>query len=341
MEVVGRAIIHAVKDLSQTGEVRRAATGLAAQIGFDDADVGKVAIVATELARNIAIHGGGGQVVLRHVSLNECEGIDLLAMDQGPGMADVGRCLRDGFSSVGTAGIGLGAVQRFSSCFDIFSAPGMGTTVFSRLWQVPPPPPAGDDGQIKIGAVSVPHSHETVCGDAWATAFHDGRVYLAMADGLGHGLPAYTAASEAMRLFRENLGQSPEQIMQAVHRGLGPTRGAAVAILDCDRATQQVRYCGIGNISAAIYWPGGALNLTSHNGTVGHILRKAQEFTYRWPSDGLLVAHTDGLRSPGRPDRYPGLMRHDPNVVAAVLYRDYGRAHDDATVLALRQAAVA
>ena len=91
--------------------------------------------------------------------------VELLAIDRGPGLTDLQRCLRDGFSSGRTAGTGLGAVRRLSATFDIYSTPGAGTAVLSRV--------AGGDDEVfraqtfEWAAVSTPAAHEHICGDAW------------------------------------------------------------------------------------------------------------------------------------------------------------------------------
>ncbi len=121
--------IH-VSDSSQVGEVRRQANRLAVEAGLNETDCGKVSIVATELANNIARYAPGGEVLLRSLGQPLTSGIEILAVDRGPGMQDTSQCLTDGFSSGGTAGQGLGAVQRMSTEFDLFSSQPTGTVVF-------------------------------------------------------------------------------------------------------------------------------------------------------------------------------------------------------------------
>src|SRR5262245_55928728 len=155
-----------VSDASAAGEVRRSATGLAAGLEFTEEDQGRVALVATEVATNLVKHAKDGQVVLRSLSAVEGGGVELLALDRGPGIADLARCLRDGFSTVGTSGAGLGAIRRLADQFDVTSTPGLGTTLAARLrrkGEKPGPRPAAVD----IGAVCLPVAGEEACGDAW------------------------------------------------------------------------------------------------------------------------------------------------------------------------------
>ncbi|HEU4753841.1 MAG TPA: SpoIIE family protein phosphatase, partial [Armatimonadota bacterium] len=109
------------------------------------------------------------------------------------------------------------------------------------------------------------------------------------------------------------------------------------ALADLDPAARSLRYAGIGNISGTLLRPEGSQSLVSHNGTVGHQVRKIQEFSYPWPAGALLVLHSDGLGSAWRLDRYPGLVARHPEIIAAVLYRDFRRERDDVTVVVARE----
>lgn len=328
----------AVSESSQVGEARRAATQLAGRLGFGEAEAGKVAIVVTEAASNLVKHGGGGELLLGVLERDGVAGIEILALDRGPGMADLGRCLRDGYSTAGTQGTGLGAIARLSSGFDVHSAPNAGTAVLARLW-ARPPEPEGPGGALEVGAVSQPHPAEQVCGDAWAVEQASGRVQFVVADGLGHGPTAATAAREAVRIFHDNVRRPPAEILHTIHAALRSSRGAAVLVVQIDLVDRQVCCAGVGNISGSIVSAGASRSLVSHNGTVGHSVRKVQEFLYPFPSGSLLVLHSDGLATSWRLDQYPGLAVRAPVLIAGVLYRDFKRGRDDVTVLAARERA--
>jgi hypothetical protein len=110
-----------------------------------------------------------------------------------------------------------------------------------------------------------------------------------------------------------------------------------VAIAEIDPHRGSLQYVGIGNISGAILGRDSVRNLVSHNGIVGHTVRRIQEFSYELPPDWLLVMNSDGLKTRWTLDGYAGLIRRDPTVVAAVLFRDFERGRDDATVLVANQ----
>lgn len=327
-----------LRDLSDVGEVRRASMAAAEAAGFDETGRGKVAVVANELSRNVVLHGHGGELFLRRLGPSGSGGVEIVALDKGPGM-DVGRSLRDGYSTAGTAGIGLGAVSRLSSEFEAFSAPGAGAIVRSRLWAKPADAGSEDDAPLDLGVAWAPAPGETVCGDAWAVE-HAGpqRELMMIADGLGHGPLAGEASDAARRILLEHLDAPPQDLIERMHAALRATRGAAIAVAEIDRRTRQVRFAGVGNISAALIPKGGRTqNMVSSNGTVGHEMRRVQTFTYPWDAGTLVVMHSDGVGTSWRLDPYPGLAARHPAVIAAVLYRDFKRGRDDATVLVARE----
>jgi anti-sigma regulatory factor (Ser/Thr protein kinase) len=323
-----------VSESSQIGEARRAASEFAAEMGFDSTTQGKLAIVAAEAATNLVRHSHGGELLLQSRDNGDLPGVELLALDKGPGIADLARSMRDGVSSGSSPGNGLGAMKRLSSLLDMYSAPGVGTALLARFW-----PGQQDRAPLQYGAVAVAKWGEPACGDAYAIECSTDRATLVVADGLGHGVDAAMAAEEAVRVFRRDARLAPVEILERIHGALRSTRGAAVSVAQINWSTRLVRYAGVGNISAAILAADSVRRLVSHNGTVGHELRKLQEFQYPWPEHATLIMHSDGLGSHWDLDRYAGLLARDPTLIAAVLYRDFERGRDDVSVLVVRETA--
>ena len=116
--------IFAVTEASQAAEVRRHVAALAGKLGFSETDAGKAAIVATEAATNLAKHAVQGEIVVRSLVAPDRNGIEILALDKGPGMVNVAQSLRDGYSTAGSPGTGMGAMSRLAGSFDLHSAPG-------------------------------------------------------------------------------------------------------------------------------------------------------------------------------------------------------------------------
>ena len=321
-------------DPSGPGEVRRVAAALAARMGCGEADVGRVRLVATEAATNVVKHGHGGELLLHGARDGYAWAVTLVALDRGPGLRDVPACFRDGMSTAGSPGTGLGAIRRLSTVFDLHSSPA-GTVLFAELRDGGRRPP----DRYEIGTIRVPYPGEPVCGDDVAVvSTDDGRCFVLVADGLGHGLAAAEAAEEATRLFRTSPGAGPVAVVEMLHDGLRSTRGAAAAAAEIDTRHRLVRFAGIGNIAASVQFDATLRSLVSHHGTLGHRVERVQEFTYPFPERALLVIHSDGLSARWDLSAYPGLASRHAMVVAGVLYRDFARRTDDASVVVVREA---
>jgi len=317
-----------VRDPTDVAGARRRVVALAHRMGYDETQAGRVAIVATELAQNLIRHAGGGEILSGADTLRSA-GIEIMALDRGPGMADVSACMRDGFSTGGTSGNGLGAIQRLAQEVLIHSAKGGGTAILVRM-----------GGADKLAAVRmtatmcVPKTGETVCGDSAAIVVRaNGTIGLMLADGLGHGPNAAAASQEAARLFQKHAAATPAAVLAVLHAGLRATRGAAVAAASIDPVARQVTYGGIGNIAGFITDTAGTRRMVSHSGTAGHTAGRMQEFQYPIYGRPVVVMFSDGLASSWSPEGHPGLFALDPTLIAGVLYRDHARGRDDASVV--------
>jgi anti-sigma regulatory factor (Ser/Thr protein kinase) len=324
-----------VRDASAAGHARRVVTELAERAGLGPVDVERARVVVTEAATNLVKHANGGELLLHGVHVQGHRGVSVLALDTGHGMASVGEAMRDGFSTVGTAGTGLGAMRRLSSVFDAFATSG-GFAVLCIVW--PEGAPRSENGLV-AGGINVPHPGETVSGDGWSIGTSGGATRIVMSDGLGHGAAAAEASALAMEAFRRTIDRPPVDALHGIHETLRATRGAAVALADVDRDRGLVRFAGLGNIAGTIVTGEATRSVVSQHGTAGYDVRRLQEFTYPWQRDSMLVLHSDGLTSRWTLDRYPGLIARHPMLIAGVLYRDFKRGRDDASAVVLREAA--
>ncbi len=319
-----------VTETSAVAEARRRASEIAAENGFNEGEAGRVALVVTELATNLIKHGGGGDILVGAFDDTRARGVEVIAIDKGRGIADLEACLRDGYSSAGTAGNGLGAVFRQSHTIDVVSRPGLGTGILARL-EAGAAPKAKMGALSRFGVVHVAMPGQEVCGDAWAIDESDGVTTLLVADGLGHGPDAAEASNQAVRAFHRHKGHRVATLLDYIHGALRPTRGAAVSVARVDHTSHRIEFGGIGNVAGVIATAGGARHMVSMPGTAGHIVRKIQTFEY--PSGGTVILASDGLSTSWALDRYPGLVGAHPTLIAAVLFRDFWRRRDDVTVL--------
>ena len=325
-------MITVVTEPSQVAHARRLVTEFALQAGLPEKRVGNLAIVVTELATNLIKPAGCGEILASCFDDADGSGIEILSLDRGPGMKDIAACMRDGFSTAGSLGQGLGSVARQSDQFRVYSRPGLGTIASARLVIRPAVP----ETTLQCGAAVMPYPGETDCGDGWAWARTPSGPTLFMADGSGHGLEANRAARIGIQLFMDHAGDSFDELGMRLHSGLMPTRGAAIAIARFDHAAGAVRYLGIGNINGLLLTGGQSNHMVSHNGVAGHVAPRMREFVYPYAGAALVILHSDGLTSRWDLTSYPGIAAQHPSLLTGVLLRDFRRGRDDASVVAMR-----
>jgi anti-sigma regulatory factor (Ser/Thr protein kinase) len=335
-----------VEEDSAVAGARRRASALAERIGIAGAERGRVQLVATEAATNLARHAIRGEMLLRISRLGTVSAVEIICLDRGPGMADAPTAGLDGYSTAGTLGIGLGAIERNADAGGLYSVPRDGTVMFARFLEpggartaADPVPGARPDPASgpPFAGITRPIDGEQECGDAYAAVQHDGVVYAMVCDGLGHGPLAARAAAEAVRAVSEvKLPSRPGQIVQHVHRALAGTRGGAVAVAAVDPRARRVRFAGLGNVAAWILGADRRQGMVSMPGIAGGRGRTAvREHSYDLPPDAAVVLHSDGLTGSWGVSERPGLARRDPLLVAATVLRDAGHRHDDRAVLAV------
>ncbi len=128
-------VVVEIRSSEQVSAARRQVQSRATAIGLSTLDMTKFVTAASELARNVLVHGGGGTMTLRHIHRDGKPGLQLDFEDQGPGIADVSLALRDGYTTANSLGLGLGGAQRLVHEFEIISHPGAGTHVRIAQWK--------------------------------------------------------------------------------------------------------------------------------------------------------------------------------------------------------------
>ena len=321
-----------IADTSQVSEARRTVAERTSALRFSSRTAGEAAIIATEMAGNLVKHGGGGELLLRTIGETANAGIELLALDRGRGM-DVARCLVDGYSTAASPGTGLGAIQRMSATSDFYAQIDRGSAVLATIWSHAAPE---DKSKWLVGGINVPLPGEEICGDAWVVRCHDAAIEVMMVDGLGHGPEAAKAAAAAACSFLARTGRSPSQLLDDADAALLSTRGAAMGVAVIDPRRGEVSFAGIGNTVAIVLTHEVTQNLASFGGIVGQRRIRPREFTAPWSSDSIFIAHSDGIGTRWNLSAYPGLAARHPSLIAGVLYRDFARGRDDASVLVLK-----
>lgn len=326
MEPLSQTSIVPIKDSTQVGVARRLASELAQSVGMDEQRASAVSVVAVELANNLLQHAGEGHIYI-HYDVHS-GALDLAAVDHGRGMVNVERCLEDGFSTASTPGLGLGAVRRFATRFGAYSLPDRCTVVAARMSEQNPLP--------QLSVICTALDGEKLSGDGWAVS-ENGDTFFVV-DGLGHGMFAADAARVAVEAFAKSQTLAPSVILERIHAVLRSTRGAAGAVARIDRAQRKVLFAGIGNISCMILGEGRTQNMVSHNGTLGHQVRRVQQFEYPYTPGDLLLMQSDGLTTQSKKGLPTSLLSQHPMVIAPFIFSEQLRGRDDATLLVTRLA---
>lgn len=113
---------------------RQQGRALAAELGLSGADLTLVATAISEVARNIVIYAGRGEIILKAGQNGNRRGIIVIARDEGPGIPDLALAMQDGYSTGKGLGLGLPGARRLMDEFEIVSAVGKGTTVTMKKW---------------------------------------------------------------------------------------------------------------------------------------------------------------------------------------------------------------
>ncbi len=336
---------------AQVGTVRRAVHDYASGLGFSETELAEIDIVVQEIGTNATTYANGAGCVHFTRTLGADPGLELFYWDSGPGIYNMDRAIRDGVSTSGSLGAGLGAIQRLTDEFDIYSTvpttgrlslsakrrTSHGTALLVRKWvgQKESDAPEREEGR-RFGIWTQPHPGEIVNGDAYCIKNRNERTLLAVVDGLGHGQGAKEASDVALDLLDDWMGERPDEILQAAHDALRATRGAVMGVVVIDHEAEAFQYAGIGNIAVRVFGAPEPISPISANGTLGLRMGSLRLWKYPWSEGATVSMASDGLSESWDIQSYPGLLKRSPQMLAGILMRDYGRASDDATVLVAR-----
>lgn len=201
------------------------------------------------------------------------------------------------------------------------------------------PPEALVTDRIQVASRCRPAHGQKACGDALEIFHSNVALTAVVVDGLGHGPDAELAAQTALSHVRSQLASRPdrpiEELMQGCHRALAGTRGAAVALCRLEPDRGRMLFCGVGNVGMRSHPDHRGLGI-SLPGVVGYRMRRVRVFESELCAGDLVTIFTDGISS-----RFPlGALASLPvEELVARVEAEHGKAHDDATLVALRVAA--
>lgn len=322
-----------ITDPSSVAEARRRLRRTAASADLDSDTVERAALVTTELATNILRHAGQGRMLIDRLSVFGEERVAVVAMDKGSGIAKLERMMRDGESTAGGAGTGLGAIERMSDRFDIHTAPNDGTVVACEFGK---PRATLANTRFDAAGLRLNYPGETVCGDAFLIRRARRTTQFFLCDGLGHGPRAAEAADEAVSSLMKHRGGAVETVMDDLSHAMAATRGAVAGLCQVDGEAAEMSYGGMGNISTMRVSGSELRRFPSRDGRLGAIDRQALVETVPIIAGDVVIMHSDGVSTLRGIETQAGLMRRSALTIAGVLLRDHLRGRDDASILVVK-----
>jgi len=327
---------YKIDDRSYVSYIKREIHNLVTAEGFSSQKIGEIDIIVAELTSNLVKFAETGELLYRISSDDNGIFFEINCIDSGKGIRNLSRMMQDGMSSSDTLGQGLGAIERLSHASAIYTKTDWGTVVHSKVYKNEV---SNSDRKkiIDLGAVQVCCPGEKVCGDGYAVKKVENGFQFFMGDGLGHGINAHEAAQEAIKAFMECKEKSPAEVLRYIHQSVKKTRGLVATVANLDITDQKWSICGIGNISTSVYTGLTAKNYTPYNGILGHNIPRTLNDSFQdLEKYQTLIMHSDGLRTRWNLTDLPGILKYDPNVIAAVLYKDNARHNDDMSVFAAK-----
>ena len=306
-------------------------------VGFDVAGCDQVAIVVSELANNLIRHAGGGSIGLTLADGGEHPGIQIEAVDRGPGIRDPEQALTDGYSSVGGLGLGLGAVNRLMDDLSLSSRPGGGTRVVCCRW-VRPRPGGPFPRLLDFGVTTRSRRGAPENGDAFVVKSWSQCALVGVIDGLGHGELAQRAAQAARMFVEDHFDQPLLTLFRGVGRVCRSTRGVVMALARFTLEEPGFSFASVGNVEARLFGSLDRGNFVIRRGIIGVNAPNPVLTTHRWERDAILVLHSDGLHTHWGWGDIPATIWQVPSEAAQHLMRTQGKDEDDATVVVVRNA---
>ncbi|HEY0653848.1 MAG TPA: ATP-binding protein [Chryseosolibacter sp.] len=302
---------------------------------FTEQRAGEIDIIVSEICSNLVKYAASGEILYR---IQNEEGnksnFEIIALDKGPGIQDIARVMRDGVSTGSSLGHGLGAIERLSNVFNIYSIPDWGTIVYSKVTTREGGFVRKENFDLDIRGLVVAKPREVQCGDQYRVKRTKNDVRVFLGDGLGHGKYAEEAVTRAGDFFFETDDANPVDILRQMHEKVRRTRGLVATVGVLDRKRNEWKICGVGNIVTRLYQGITYKNYMAYNGTIGlNIPTSINHSTLPAERNQYLVMCSDGIRSRWDLAKFPSLLKYDNMVMAAAVYKDYTRGTDDSSIL--------
>lgn len=326
---------YKIEDRSYVSFVKREIHNLIAKAEFSSARAGELDIVVSELLSNLIKHAGSGEIYYRLSEEDNNKAFEIYCIDNGPGNNNITRMMKDGISSSNTLGHGLGAIERLSNFFQIYSMAKWGTVAYAKILMNEPPKKLNPTkNTIQLDSLQVCIPGEEICGDGYHLKKIGDETQIFLGDGLGHGPKAHEAVATAIEAFKTCEETEPVDILRYMHQKAKKTRGLVGSIASYHHLKKEWKTCGVGNITTRFYEGLTARRVMSHNGIIGLNIPAIMNTQLIADTNYQhIIMFSDGIRNHWELSQYPTILKHASPIMAAAIFKDNARGTDDMTLL--------
>ncbi|KRD08855.1 serine/threonine protein kinase [Flavobacterium sp. Root901] len=325
---------YKIDDRSLIAFIKREIHNLALQLGFTPHRAAETDIIVAELTSNLIKYANGGELLYRAHLDGEYNAIEIYCLDNGDGFENLTKIMNDGYSSSNTLGHGLGSIKRLSNDFQIYSMKDWGCVQYVKICEKPDYQPQALQSGLNHMEIALNYPGEKVCGDGYYIKQTRKGFQIFVGDGLGHGENAYEAVQMAIKAFRQSIEFEPAELLREIHAKVKKSRGLVATIVSVDYNAEVWNICGIGNINTRIYNGLENKTYTPYNGIIGHnIPRTLNSTIVPYKKHQIIIMHSDGLRTRWNLNDLTSILKQNPGIIGAAIFKENIRGTDDATIL--------
>ncbi len=329
----------AVRDESGLLLFRSRFKAVGRRLGLREIILERMELVCNEIVTNQIKHAKGSGMVQLWENTGSSPSLDIFALDYGPGIEDLEHAKKDGTTTTGTMGRGLGAIERLSCESSIYTVAKEinidscwhGTAVWARFNVEK----SKTKPKIQYGVYLRALHDDFYNGDCIQISSGSSKIKWMHLDGLGHG----KEAEEAVRPAQDILDVDAElyERMSILSKRLSGGRGAVGMLGEIDASDERITIAGVGDMSAYVICNGEKRNLPMSSGVLGHNHRSIEINELAFQKQALLITASDGIKSSWNFKTLPQLWRLHPQMIALVMGQILGRSNDDKSLVVIRK----
>jgi anti-sigma regulatory factor (Ser/Thr protein kinase) len=307
--------------------------------GFSETIREKMELVCNEMVTNQIKHANESGMVQLWERGGASPALDIFALDYGPGIQDLEHAKKDGTTTTGTMGRGLGAITRLSTDSEIYTVeedPDQDSRWHgTAIWAQFAPSQKTTKSSLQHGLYLRPFQDSFYNGDFISVQNGSQQIKWLHMDGLGHGKEAEKAVHSAHDVLE--LDVNIEQRLEMLSKQLQAGRGAVGILAEIDTGTGSASISGVGDMTACMICNGEKKMFTLASGILGHQHRSIEVIDFSFPQQALLITASDGIRGSWNLNTLPQLWRLHPQMIALVMGHVLGRNNDDRSLVIIRK----